>query len=176
MVEKIIDIVVQFVGTILSLMKKKKKLKNMNEKFDRLIEFVFQHEGYKSNDIGDPGKLTIWGIASLWYPKEVEQMNKLSPEDSKKIAKNIYYKNYWLPLNCEKYPDKIALAILDSGVNCGIDTVKKWIEELKGNITTEGILFKRFRKYANLCQKNNVFNKFLLNWLIRVLHIWERNI
>ena len=140
----------------------------MNEKYDKCIQFVLKHEGGYVNDPVDPGGETNFGISHKSYPDE--NIKNMTIDR----AKEIYFRDYWTPLNCENYSDKTALSILDSGVNCGTGTVKKWVSEIIDEITVEKILFKRLRRYADLCQKNPKLLKFLLGWLIRVLHVWEQ--
>ena len=139
-----------------------------SDKFNLLIGFVIDHEGREyENDPFDPGGETKYGISKKSYPNE----NIAGLTEDR--AKEIYYNDYWLPMNCDNYNIKEALAIFDSSVNCGTDTVKQW---LGVNVVYTDILFKRLRRYANLCQKNEKLNRYLLGWLIRVLHIVELNI
>ena len=141
----------------------------INERFDKCITFVLQHEGGYSWNKNDPGGETNMGISRRSYPQE--DIKNMTVER----VKEIYYKDYWIPLGCNSYDtDEIALAVFDSGVNCGVETVKKWINEIGIKLTLEKILFKRLRRYANLCQKNHKLREFLLGWVIRLLHLWER--
>ncbi len=140
-----------------------------SDRFNKLIGFVLDHEGRVFEHVeGDPGGDTKFGISKQSYPNL--DIANLTEEQ----AKEIYWNDYWLPLKCDSYStDKMALAVFDSGVNCGVGTVKLWIDTYSDN-TAETFLYKRLRRYANLCQKNPVLNKFLLGWVIRILHIVER--
>lgn len=144
----------------------------MTDKFLQLMEFTLKHEGGYSNNPLDPGGETNFGISKRSFPEE--DIENLTVDR----AKEIYFRDYWLPLNCDAYDDKLALAIFDSGVNCGIGTVKLWIDEItkETNISLEKILFKRLRRYANIVQKNPKMITWLDDWLIRVLHIYEKDI
>ena len=142
----------------------------MNEKFEKCISFVLEKEGGYVNNPNDPGGETRWGISKRSYPK-VDIKNLTIDQ-----AKGIYLVDYWTPLGCGGYDDKLARAILDAGVNCGVGTVLKWIAELRNEITVEKFCLKRLRRYANLCQKNPKLKEFLLSWLIRTLQIYEREI
>ena len=151
---------------------------NINKFFD----FVFRHEGYKSDNANDRGRLTIWGIASRWWPKEVAEMQNMTPEAAKEYAKGFYYRNFWAPLNCDKYPPRVQLALFDSAVNCGVPVVQTWVKELttpKGNIemilTAHGIIFKRQQYYQNICDKDASQRANLADpggWLQRTLDLW----
>lgn len=145
---------------------KMKEISMRSEKFEKLIGFVLDHEGREYENVpNDPGGETKFGISKKSFSNL--DIKNLTEEQ----AKDIYFNEYWLPLDCDNYPDKLALAILDSGVNCGVETAKKWLPE---ELTPEDFLYKRLRRYANLCQQNPKLNTFLLGWLIRVLHIIER--
>jgi len=153
------------------------------EKFNKCLPFVFEHEGYKSNSKNDPGKLTIWGIASLYYPTEVALMDKMSADDAKVVAKDIYYKNYWVPMKCDQYEDNLALAIFDSAVNNGVPQVQKWLAELGSNFIAKDILLRRMARYAEICNNNRQarakdptimkIEDNLLGWLNRVIDLWH---
>jgi len=150
------------------------------DKFHKLIPFIFQHEGYKSNDAADIGGLTIWGIARRFYPAEVDKMNLMDADQAKEVAAGIYYRNYWLPLVCDNYYDKVALALFDSAVNCGTPTVQGWINELVKSfgtnppvITAHDILFKRQQAYINICARNPSQMVFLRGWMQRTLDVWN---
>ena len=150
-----------------------------SQKFNKLIPFIYQHEGYKSDDANDLGGLTIWGIARRFYPVEVDQMNQLDQEASKEIAGGIYYRNYWQPLECDNYPDKVALALFDSAVNCGVQPVKTWLAEIVKEyganppiITAHAIIFKRQQLYLNICSRNPSQKVFIAGWIQRTLDIW----
>ena len=149
------------------------------DKFNRLIEFIFGHEGYKSDDTNDSGRLTIWGIASKFWPAEVAAMKTMTPEDAKEVAKGIYYRNYWLPAGCDNYPDKVALAIFDSAVNCGVPAVQGWLIEISDAfgtnppiITAHDVIFKRQQYYINIVNRRGTQSIFLPGWIQRTIDIW----
>lgn len=140
----------------------------MTDKFNKLIGFILKHEGGYVNDPIDPGGETNMGISKRSYPNE--DIKNMTVER----ASEIYFRDYWTPLNCDNYEDnKLALALFDSAVNCGTGSVQKWVSELGNQITYKNILLKRLRRYANICQKNPKMSKFLLGWIIRILHIHE---
>ena len=149
------------------------------ENFNKCLPFIFEHEGYKSNDAADTGGLTIWGIAGKFYPNEVAEMAKMTPEAAKEVAAGIYYRNYWKPLDCDNYYPKISLALFDSAVNCGAQKVQQWVKTLttpKGNIqmilTAHDILFMRQQYYLDIVSYNKTQAVFLRGWLQRTLDVW----
>jgi lysozyme family protein len=150
------------------------------EKFNKLIPFIYAHEGYKSNDAADLGGLTIWGIARRFYPAEVDKMNLMDKEAAKAVAAEIYYRNYWKPLECDNYYDKVALALFDSAVNCGTQKVQSWITEIAKRfgtnpvvLTAHDIIFIRQQFYLDICARNPTQKVFLAGWMQRTLDIWN---
>jgi lysozyme family protein len=94
------------------------------EIFNEAVEFILRWEGFISDDINDPGKLTIYGIASKWHPDEVAEMKRLIDEGKKdealEIAKDIYYNDYWLKADCDHYFFPANYLMFDTAVNMGI--------------------------------------------------------
>ena len=81
-----------------------------NDAFARVIG----HEGGYVNDLSDPGGETNFGISKRSYP-DVDILNLTLPD-----AKDIYKKDYWLPLKCDQISsDEVAIEIFDTGVNMG---------------------------------------------------------
>ena len=135
-------------------------------KFNRCIEFILDREGrYLENNPNDLGGLTKWGISKKAYP-HLDIANLTETE-----IKEIYYKNYWLPMDCDNYDNKLALAIFDCAVNQGVGTAKSIKAENPNSV--ERFLLKRLRRYFNLCQKNPKLLVWLDDWLLRVLLVAE---
>ena len=135
-------------------------------KFNRCIEFILDREGrYLENNPNDLGGLTKWGISKKAYP-HLDIANLTETE-----IKEIYYKNYWLPMDCDTYDNKLALAIFDCAVNQGVGTAKSIKAENPNSV--ERFLLKRLRRYFNLCQKNPKLLVWLDDWLLRVLLVAE---
>ena len=81
--------------------------------FDAIIEKVLQHEGGYVNDKDDLGGETKYGITKRFYPHL--DIKNLTREQ----AKDIYYKDYWIPSKASKLPEDLRYAYFDCVVNTG---------------------------------------------------------
>jgi lysozyme family protein len=81
--------------------------------FDTIIEKVLQHEGGYVNDKDDLGGETKYGITKRFYPHL--DIKNLTREQ----AKDIYYKDYWIPSKASKLPEDLRYAYFDCVVNTG---------------------------------------------------------
>jgi hypothetical protein len=144
-------------------------LNPFSDKFNKLVQFIFNREGrYYENNPADPGGETKWGISKKRYPNL--DIKNLTEEK----IKELYYKDYWLPLNCENYETKLALAIFDCGVNQGVGMAKQILTELHPAIlTVETYLLKRLRHYFNLCVAKPNLKVFLIDWTLRIIKCSE---
>jgi len=129
----------------------------MKKDFDKTIKFVLLREGFISDEPHDPGKLTIFGISSRWYPAEVAHLKKLISEgkidEAKQYAIDFFYKEFWLKTGCDSLPYPFNLIVFDTAVNCG------------------SYLFKRIEYYASLKSINA--KKSLRGWINRVIHLYK---
>lgn len=85
----------------------------MSQLFDRAFEIVIGHEGGYVDNPNDPGGETKYGISRRSYPNEDIQGMTLDR------AKDIYYNDYWLPLQAFDLPDRVAVMLFDMAVNHG---------------------------------------------------------
>jgi len=88
---------------------------NFDQAFDRLLG----NEGHYSNDPGDPGGETCWGIIvkearAHGYTGDMKDMPK-------EFAKQIYLEDYWNILGDDVHP-AIKFQAFDFGVNAGVGT------------------------------------------------------
>lgn len=146
------------------------------EKFLKCIDFIFEVEGYKTDDKNDSGGKTIWGISHKEYPEAVDKMWDMEKEASKDIAKNIYYKIYWLPINCDNYDIKRALVLFDTAVNLWTTTAKNILNELGNDFSIEQYILKRLRRYVRICQLIPIKKVFLIDWTLRLCKLNEYKI
>ena len=100
--------------------------------FDQAIEFTLRQEGGYVNHPQDPGGETKYGISKRAYPNL--DIKSLTISD----AKDIYYKDYWIPAKCEEMPQDVAIAVFDMAVNSGIVTATKCLQRALG-IADDGI-------------------------------------
>jgi lysozyme family protein len=88
-------------------------------------------EGGYVNNPKDPGGETRWGISKRAYPSV--DIRALTRDDA--IA--IYYRDYWLPIQCDALPFAVAVVLFDIHVNGGHPV--KWLQQALG-ITADEIL------------------------------------
>ena len=84
-----------------------------NDAFESAVELVLSHEGGYSNDPSDPGGETNFGISKRTYP--AEDIKNLTRDR----AKDIYYRDFWLPIQGFDLPPPVATILFDMAVNMG---------------------------------------------------------
>jgi lysozyme family protein len=123
-----------------------------------------REDGGYNNLEADPGGETKWGISKRAHP-DVDIKN-LSLADAMNIYKEKYYdvyKKYNIDLDSEE--PGFAIAIFDSGVNCGVGNARRWYEIAKtANDPVNKLLSLRKDYYGSL----KTFNTFGKGWLARV--------
>ena len=143
----------------------------MKEDFERAIKFVLKWEGFISDDPNDPGGLTIWGISYKSYPKQVMEMKILigreNKEEAFKIAKEIYYQNYWLKSGCDKLTPPLDLIVFDTSVNMGVSRAGEF---LKVSVDWRDYLLLRLYTYSKFKQAPLYFR----GWANRTLDLYEQ--
>jgi lysozyme family protein len=152
------------------------------EIFLKCISVVLKNEGGYCWHKDDPGGETNMGICKRYYPNE--DIKNLTRER----AVQIYYTDYWRPMHLDKLKDEnLILQVFDFGVNAGIKTSVKLLQEVIGTdsdgvigpITAylannyKGDLLENFinaRKdfYLNLVERKPRLEVFLRGWLHRI--------
>lgn len=95
---------------------------NFDEAFDRLIG----HEGGYVDNPNDPGGETNWGISRRSYPKiDIKNLTRFG-------AKTIYYNDFWLRGQMEKFDGAISFQVFDAAVNHGIETAVRLLQRAIG--------------------------------------------
>lgn len=150
--------------------------------FKDYSKVILAHEGGYIHDLDDPGGETNFGICKRQYPYlDIKNLTK-------EKASEIYYKDYWLPMNLNLLPnDELKLHLFDVGVNAGIRTAIKLLQSML-IITSDGVIgndtvkavssydgdivkdYMSVRKnyYQQLTVKNPKLLKFLKGWITRV--------
>ena len=143
---------------------------NTSKEFEEAIKFVLKWEGFISDDPNDPGGLTIWGISYKSYPKQVMEMKILigreNKEEAFKIAKEIYYQNYWLKAGCDKLPTPFNIIVFDTAVNMGISRAGEFLNTYSD---WRDYLLKRLYTYSKFKQAKLYFR----GWANRVLDLYK---
>lgn len=144
-----------------------------SEKFLKAFDMLMEDEGGFVNDPNDPGGATKYGITKKTYElfigREVEiiEMKHLTLD----VAKEIYFKNYWIPLSCEYLENfSVAYCIFNTGVLHGLVAAAKTSQRVASihsgtSIKIDGIIGNQTVKILNLIQPKiflKLFHKQLL--------------
>lgn len=102
----------------------------MRRDFIPAVRFVLDHEGDGAASKDDPGGTTRYGISQRAYPDlDLSQFT-----ESQAVA--LYLRDYWEPLRCNELPRPVALAVMDTAVNCGRQRAARWLQEAYNALTS----------------------------------------
>lgn len=105
----------------------------MSQLFDRAFELVIGHEGGISDHPEDPGGATKYGISQRAYPDE--DIAGLTLDR----AKDLYWADYWTPLQAFELPDRVAVMLFDMAVNMGRTNAVVCLQRAAG-VKDDGLL------------------------------------
>jgi|ERR1700730_14248038 len=113
----------------------------MQVTYNEAINQVYKDEGGYSNDAGDPGGptmygITIWDARKYWKAGATAADVKAMP---KSVAADIYEQHYAHPLAYDQLRPGVDYAILDYGINSGIGRAPKVLQKIVG-VTPDGIM------------------------------------
>ncbi len=92
--------------------------------FEEAFQRLLGNEGGYINDPTDPGGETNWGISKRSYPNvDIKNLTKEG-------AKEIYMKDFWMPLM--EAPSMIKFQMFDFAVNSGIGTAIRKLQTIVG--------------------------------------------
>jgi lysozyme family protein len=102
--------------------------------YDEAMRHVYEYEGGYSNDAGDSGGPTKYGITihdarMYWKANATSNDVRNMP---KSVAADIYAKHYALPLHYNELPAGVDFAVLDYGINSGISRAAKVLQRIVG--------------------------------------------
>ena len=109
--------------------------------FESCVNIVLQKEGGFVNHSADPGGATNYGITI----KVLSEYRKteVSVEDVQRLsigeAKQIYFKNYWKPIQGDQLPIGVNLSVFDFAVNAGVSRAAKTLQKIV-NVQQDGII------------------------------------
>ena len=139
----------------------------MTDPFNLALSFTLRWEGGFSDDPYDPGGQTKYGISKAAYP-DID-IKSLTKEE----ATLIYKRDYWNKAGCEKMEKKLAIAVFDAAVNCGVGRTRSWLAELneKKDLVEERksrwFIQRRIQYYLDLVKKKPALNRYIKGWLNR---------
>lgn len=94
----------------------------MKENFNLCWEFTSRIEGARSNESGDPGGLTVWGVTQTFWPAQRLEAVTGQP-DLEKLTREqaglCFKKEAWDVVRADELPWPVDLAISDSAFNNG---------------------------------------------------------
>lgn len=143
-------------------------------KFQRCIQFVVREEGGFVNDPKDPGGATKYGISMRSHRTDIGDLDRdgdIDADDVKLLtvdqAIDIYADEYWSGIRGEELPEPMALALLDTAVNCGIGRAIRLLQRAVG-LKEDGIFgpatlsqAKTFGSATKLLQERRRFYRSL---------------
>lgn len=106
----------------------------MKATYDEAMARVFEDEGGYSNDAGDPGGPTNFGITigdarHYWKHNATAADVRSMP---KSVAETIYAAHYAQPVRYDDLPPGVDYAVFDYGINSGIYRGAKVLQEYVG--------------------------------------------
>lgn len=113
----------------------------MKETYNDAMVRVYEDEGGYSNDAGDPGGPTKYGITihdarMYWKPNATAQDVKNMP---KSVAADIYNKHYAAPVHYDELPAGVDYAVFDYGINSGVSRGIKVLQRVVG-VKDDGVM------------------------------------
>ena len=137
--------------------------------FNDAVTVILSHEGGYVNDPLDNGGETNFGISKKAYPGlDIKSLTKEN-------AKNIYHKDYWIPLKCPNLPFGVALVLFDFGVNAGRGAAVRAIQRAV-SVKDDGIIGPQTIAAINKAHKNDVIEKLTTERIAYYADLrgWER--
>ena len=107
----------------------------MADTFDICLTFTLREEGGYADDPSDPGGATNMGVTLATYREWSDDPNlgDVQVKDmTLKTARAIYRSLYWNPLRADALPPGVDLSVFDMGVNAGIWSSARLLQEALG--------------------------------------------
>jgi lysozyme family protein len=150
--------------------------------YDEALRRVLEHEGGYSNDPGDPGGPTKYGItifdARAYWKRDATAADMRAMPLT--VAKRIYRDKYWNAMRCDELPAGVDYAVFDYGVNSGIGRAGRVLKRLidvpagiaaftRANTFTDALVAavnqqKPVRLITVLCDERMKFLQGLRTW------------
>ena len=139
-------------------------------KFEKLMDYLFVNEGGYSNNKKDKGGATNYGIKQSTFDNW-RTYKKQAKENVKNItkteAKEIYYNWYWKASGADKEKDlRDAYVLFDTAVQYGDVSARKQFKDADRNLYK--LLQNRKLQYKNTVEKDPTQKEFLKGWMNRL--------
>lgn len=135
--------------------------------FERAVHYVLANEGGYVNDPADAGGATNFGITQHTLQHYVGRpVTELEVKEMPlSTAKEIYRKNYWIPVSCDKITQVgIATCIFDTGVLYGPVVAMKFAQQAANaqgmNLLEDGALGPVSVAALNQCSQSKFIDSF----------------
>jgi lysozyme family protein len=145
----------------------------MLQNYDQALTEVLKSEGGYSNDPGDPGGPTNFGITIADYRRYINSngtaldVRRMSLAD----AKRIYKSAYWDALNCDGLPSGVDYCVFDYGVNSGIGRAKKILDRYAAVKDPATLINTICNERMAFLRSLRTFSIFGRGWTARVAHV-----
>lgn len=150
----------------------------MSEPFDTAVTAVLGYEGGYVNDPNDPGGETNWGISKRAYPNlDIKNLTRDG-------AIQIYRRDYWDALGCDRFPPVIAIALFDAAVNQGPVAAVRILQRALG-VAVDGVIGPQTLAAARAANGATLLAEFLADRAVRYAglstfsrygHAWMRRL
>lgn len=114
----------------------------MDRNFEKVMSIEDRYEGGYSNHPNDPGGPTNRGVIQRVYDayrkskgQQTRSVKNLTDEE----WRDIFHRQYWLPINGPRLPAGVDLVVMDGAINSGIYQSGKWLQRALGNYYTGAI-------------------------------------
>ena len=126
--------------------------------FDTAFHKLLGHEGGYVNHPSDPGGETNWGVTI----KVARANGYLGPmrDLPVDVAKNIYRKDYWIPIRADELPPKLRYPAFDAAVNSGVRQSVIWLQRACG-ASADGIFGPATLRALRAADEDEMFLKML---------------
>lgn len=138
----------------------------MTELFDKVFDRTIGHEGGYQADPKDRGswtsgivgqgilKGTKYGLAAMTYPHlDIKNLTEAQ-------ARAIYYEDWWLELDMDKYPPALSYQIFDASVNHGSGRAIQFLQRAVGT-KPDGVIGPKTVAAVNAMSLNDVLMLFI---------------
>lgn len=153
--------------------------------FEKAFRILIEKEGGYFND--PRGGETKYGISKKQYPHL--DIKNLTLEQ----AKEIYYRDYWIPSKAYLMPEQLAILHFDTAVNTGIKTasiiLQKALNKQGFNLKVDGIIGEKTLSAVKKADLNRLLadytierakyyaqigdTRFLRGWINRSISVYE---
>lgn len=125
--------------------------------FEKALKFVLEREGGFVDNPYDKGGTTNKGITQVVYDAFRDKNGK--PKQSVKAIEDwevsfIYKIQYWMPSNCDRFSDNLALVVFDSSVNHGVRKACQFLQHVIG-ATEDGVWGPKSQATLEQCLETN---------------------